>query len=68
MTGYFEEAEGQKSIMRLNSSLAVYIGLGLSILQGVLPLLDKAANNFDLIIVLFSYGFGAKAIQKFAEK
>ncbi len=67
MVGFFQEADGVNSIMRVNTSLAVYAGLALSVLQGVAPLINRPMDNFELIIVLFSYGFGFKAIQKFGE-
>ena len=68
MIGFFQEKEGVNSIGRVNSSLAVYAGLALSIFQGLAPLINQSLDNIDLIIILFSYGFGAKVIQKFGEK
>ena len=68
MVGFFQEKEGVNSIMRVNTSLAVYAGLALAVLQGIAPLIGRTAGNFDLILMLLGYGFGFKAVQKFGEK
>ena len=65
-TGFFEEAPGVKSSMRLNSHLALW----LSFLMAGFAIWTKQldANTIALITIFVVGAFAPKAVQKFAEK
>jgi len=71
MVGFFQEKEGVNSAMRLNSSLAVYIGLGIavfSVVGAAFGLTIDVAQNLTYSLSLIGGGFGFKTMQKYGEK
>jgi len=67
MTGYFEEADGKKSINRVNTSLLIWAGLFISLFTVIVPLFGTVVdtgNNFMFAITLIGTGLGGKLIQK----
>jgi hypothetical protein len=64
MIGFFEEKEGVKSNARLNSSIIIYVGLGIGVACLVL---DRPDFNY-LAISFVTIGFLKKVGSKFAEK
>jgi hypothetical protein len=63
--GYFEESEGVKSSMRLNSFIALWASIALSLFALATKQLD--VNVLGLITVFLVGAFAPKAVQKFAE-
>ena len=71
MIGYFEEAEGQKSITRLNTSLLIWAGLFIALYTVIAPAFGTVVdvgNNFMFSATLIGTGLGGKLIQKPMEK
>lgn len=67
MTGYFEEAEGQKSITRVNTSLLIWAGILIALITTIVPMFGTqvdAVQNFTFSITLIGTGLGGKLIQK----
>ena len=61
MIGFFEEADGVKSLGRLHSFLALAGGL---ILSGYSVYVNTVEGNLALIVTLFGYAFAQKVGQK----
>lgn len=71
MIGFFEEAEGQKSITRVNTSLLIWAGLFIALYSTVAPVFGvqvDVGNNFMFSATLIGTGLGGKLIQKPMEK
>ena len=71
MTGYFEEAEGQKSITRVNTSLLVWAGLFVALFTVLAPVFSLSVDtgqNYMFSVTLIGTGLGGKLIQKPMEK
>lgn len=69
--GFYQEAEGINSSMRLNSSLTLYVGLGILALTVLSPIMGVSVNTAENITIGFSLvgaGLGFKTLQKFGEK
>ena len=64
--GYFEEAEGVKSSMRLMCFIALVTGILLSFFIIWQKQLD--VNSITLITIWVVAAFAPKAVQKYAEK
>ncbi len=64
-TGYFEEAPGQKSAMRLQSFISLWIGAGIACFAIGTKQLD--VNVIALVTLFIVAAFVPKAVQKFAE-
>ena len=64
--GYFEEAEGVKSSMRLMCFIALITGILLSFFIIWQKQLD--VNSITLITIWVVAAFAPKAVQKYAEK
>jgi hypothetical protein len=60
---FFQEANGQLSNMRLNSSLAVWTGL----FQVYAKVFWGTPIDYQVMYLLLGAGFGFKLFQKFAE-
>ena len=64
--GFFQEAEGVRSLMRMQSFIALWIGAAIAIFAIATKQLDV---NVIAIVTLFEVAaFVPKAIQKYAEK
>jgi len=61
---FFQESNGVLSNTRLNSTLCVWTALVLVVIAGV----KGVEVGIDLVIILLTYGFGSKLIQKPLEK
>lgn len=69
--GFFQEAEGVNSSMRLNSSLTLYTGLFIIIFTVVAPVLGikvETGTNLTAGFSLIGAGLGFKTMQKFGER
>jgi hypothetical protein len=64
-TGYFEEAPGVKSAMRLQSFISLWIGAGIACFAIGTKQLD--VNVIALVTLFIVAAFVPKAVQKFAE-
>ena len=65
-TGFFEEAPGVKSSIRLQSFVALLAGIGISAFAIGTKQLD--ANVIALVTMFIVGAFTPKVVQKFAEK
>ena len=63
--GFFEEDQGVRSHMRLQSFIALMAGVGISIFAVVTKQLD--VNLIALVTMFVVAAFAPKAVQKFAE-
>ncbi len=71
MIGFFQEAEGVNSIMRINTSLLVWAGLLISLVTVFMPLTGMnidTGQNYTFAVTLISMGLGGKLVQKYGEK
>lgn len=64
-TGFFEESPGNKSAMRLQSFIALFIGAGIACFAIGTKQLD--VNVIALVTLFIVAAFVPKAIQKYAE-
>jgi hypothetical protein len=64
-TGYFEEAPGVKSNMRLQSFIALWIGAIIAVFAIATKQLD--VNVIAIVTLFIVAAFVPKAVQKFAE-
>jgi len=65
MVGFFEEKEGVKSSIRLNSFVALLSGIGYVFFATYTNQLD--ANSLAVFFGLLVGGFAPKVVQKYAE-
>ena len=61
---FFSEENGRLSNGRLNSTLALWAGIGLSVWSAIQNVLYNHTVPFEILILLFTYGAGQKLIQK----
>ena len=64
-TGFFEESPGNKSAIRLQSFIALWIGAGISIFAIGTKQLD--VNVIAIVTLFIVAAFVPKAVQKYAE-
>ena len=67
MTKFFEEAEGVKSITRVNTSLLIWAGIFIALVTTIAPLLGTQIDmmqNFTFSVTLIGSGLAGKLIQK----
>jgi len=63
--GFFEEAEGVKSSMRMNCHISLWAGIAIALFSVATNQVD--ANTIALSTLFIVAAFAPKAIQKFAE-
>jgi hypothetical protein len=64
-TGFFEEAPGVKSLMRMQSFIALFIGASIAMFAIWTKQLD--VNVISIVTLFIVAAFVPKAIQKYAE-
>ena len=62
---FFQDVNGQLSSTRMNCAIMMFVGIGLLLLDVLMP---EKSLEFEIYILIFGYAFGSKYMGKRGEK